>query len=223
MDNEFAAELWLALRRHATEPGLPYARGVIRKIRLAQRRRDGRRLRREQAWARESQSVSPGPDEVVAQQELLRALHAALALLDADERELVLARYGEGCPANELAARRGVSPNTLRWRLKETLRRLRLLLVPIREPSMQPDDQLRILVQAIETRLQGVEDEWNGRVVVHLQPSPQGTDVERVELIPPAPRRIGMRMRKSLMTMRLPACAVPPFEMHFEVSPNHTC
>lgn len=88
---------------------------------------------------------------------------------------------------------------------------------------MQPDEQLRILVQAIETRLHGVGDEWKGRVVVHLQPSSQGTDVERVELIPPAPRRLGMQMRKSLMTTRLPSCAVPPFEMHFEISPDRSC
>lgn len=147
------------------------------------------------------------------------ALREALERLGPDERELVVARYGEGRPATELAAGRGVSSNTMRWRLKEALRRLRVLLTPMHEPSMRPDQQIQALVQAIEHQLGQAREHWSGRVVLHLQPSPERTNIERVELLPPGPRRVGMQLRKTLLETSLPGCDAPPFEMHFDISP----
>ena len=123
---------------------------------------------------------------------------------------LLRARYVDDERAKDLAARSGRSANTVRWLLKDALRKLRVLLTPMREDSMKPDEHLQRLLTAFEQRLDWLGDEWSGRLVAHLRPDSKSTTVEAVDFIPSAPRHVSQRLRRILQSTPLPGCPLPP-------------
>lgn len=91
------------------------------------------RGRRAGARERVESSAVPGtssldPEDLAAAAESQRALTAHVLELEEPYRAAVLLRYWHGQNATQIAAREGVSPSTVRWRLKEGLERLRVRL-----------------------------------------------------------------------------------------------
>jgi RNA polymerase sigma-70 factor, ECF subfamily len=70
------------------------------------------------------------PASAAMQQELERRLHAAIAKLDEDDREIILLRHFEQLSNQEVAALHGLSEAAASMRQLRALRRLRELLQP---------------------------------------------------------------------------------------------
>jgi RNA polymerase sigma-70 factor, ECF subfamily len=66
--------------------------------------------------------------EVIEQEEVVRALDAAVAALGADFREVFSLRAWQGLEYAEIAAIQGVSPNLVRWRFFRARQQLRARL-----------------------------------------------------------------------------------------------
>jgi RNA polymerase sigma factor (sigma-70 family) len=72
-----------------------------------------------------SQPVAPSPEATVVAGETIDDVHAALATLDEDARQVVTCRYLLGLSEAETAAALGIPPGTAKSRLHRALRRLR--------------------------------------------------------------------------------------------------
>jgi RNA polymerase sigma-70 factor (ECF subfamily) len=70
------------------------------------------------------------PASAAMQEELVRRLHAAIAALDEDDREIILLRQFEQLSNQEVAALHGLSEAAASMRHLRALRRLRELLQP---------------------------------------------------------------------------------------------
>jgi RNA polymerase sigma factor (sigma-70 family) len=81
-------------------------------------------------------SVADGPDAHYARSLLIDALGAALAELPKEQREVFLAHEFQGCTFQEMAARTGVSVNTLLSRKRYAVQRLRKRLQRIHDDYM---------------------------------------------------------------------------------------
>lgn len=186
-----------------------YIGGVVRNLRRLRARTERRRREREALWVQQHPHAQPDPLQALERTELAMAMRAALDQLDEATRALVCARYVDGHRAKDLARECNRSANTVRWQLRDA----------IRQQSMQPNEELQHLLAAVEDRLDALGDGWSGRLVVHLRPTPAQTLVDTVELIPTPPRGIRLRARRALQSPPLPGCTLPPFEMHFDISP----
>lgn len=214
---ELVAETWLALCRRVGARDARYLRGMMRNLRRQQARGDGRRRRRESAWAEATAFPPSGPDDVLQRDEVARAVERALQRLDPESSQLLEERFVVGRSSSEIAAALGVAASTIRGRLRTTLERVRTLLREHIEPSLEPDEGLRHVVSEIEATLEALTSTWTGRLVLHLEPSAKRTRVAQLEFFPAASRTVQHDTRRRLEA--LPGCDVPgPFEMHFECS-----
>lgn len=117
-----------ALSRPPREgPGLrSWLATVLKNVVRMGARGEKRRAMRERETAKPA-GTGPG-DEVVARQEILRRVVAAVERLDRDHREVVLLRHYEGLAPREIAARIGVPVATVKSRLARAHERLRRAL-----------------------------------------------------------------------------------------------
>jgi RNA polymerase sigma factor (sigma-70 family) len=99
------------------------ARVLLNRVRTA-RRSAHRRRAREQAFGELAPSPAR-PDEIVDRIELQRTLAGLVLDLAAPQRDVVLLHYFEGLTSSEIGARLGISPGTVRWRLKQAIDELR--------------------------------------------------------------------------------------------------
>lgn len=122
---DVAQDAWLAALESPGGARNPAAwlAGAVRRLAGRARRTDERRTRRERAAARPE--AQAGPDELVAEAELSRALIRAVTELDEPFRATVLLRFYRGCTAEEIAASQGVPAATVRTRLHRALGKLR--------------------------------------------------------------------------------------------------
>ncbi|MHC4134647.1 MAG: sigma-70 family RNA polymerase sigma factor [Planctomycetota bacterium] len=97
--------------------------GVARNLARNRVRRDRRRRRREHVAAR-AEAV-PAVDAVVPRAEMRRILARAVEELPEPDRTILLLRHFEEQSAAEIARRFGVTPKTIRLRLRRSLARLR--------------------------------------------------------------------------------------------------
>src|SRR4029453_11112538 len=84
-----------------------------------------RRRARDTAAAELSDREAPSSDELLARLQLQRLIADLLAALDEPDRSIVLLRYFEDRTSIEIARQLSIPSGTVRWRLKETLERLR--------------------------------------------------------------------------------------------------
>ena len=97
---------------------------VVRNLALGRHRADERRRAREEGYAT-FQTPSPETmEEQLARAELISMLGEELAQLDEPFKRTLLLYYFESVPTAALAEREGVSPGTIRWRLKVGRERL---------------------------------------------------------------------------------------------------
>jgi RNA polymerase sigma-70 factor, ECF subfamily len=99
---------------------------VTRNLARHAARSDGRRLRREQAAARPE--ALPSTADIVAHREALRRLVDAVTSLEEPYYSVVVARYLDGCPVAEIAARNGASSAAVRQQLSRARQQLRARL-----------------------------------------------------------------------------------------------
>jgi RNA polymerase sigma factor (sigma-70 family) len=124
--DDLVQETWLAAVRHPP-PGERPSRGwlatVLRNAARKLRRGEGRRSRREHVAARPDGTRSAA--DQAARDEVVRLVGEAVFRLEPAQRSAVLMRFYEGLPPREIAARTGVSVNTVRSRLRLALAHLR--------------------------------------------------------------------------------------------------
>lgn len=103
-------QAFVALIGQAREPENPAAWlfGAVRLLALARAREEGRRERREEAVARAEGTHPPDPARTLD-------LAEALAALDADDRDMLLARVHGGLSFEEIGLLAGISASTA-WR-----------------------------------------------------------------------------------------------------------
>jgi RNA polymerase sigma-70 factor (ECF subfamily) len=99
------------------------ARVLWNRVRTA-RRSARRRRKREQAFG-ELAAPPARPDEIVDRIELQRTLAGLVLDLAAPQRDVVLLHYFEGLTSKDIGLRLGISPGTVRWRLKQAVDELR--------------------------------------------------------------------------------------------------
>lgn len=127
--DDLVQESWIAAWRRAPDtsrPLRPWLGKVLRDESRMRRRADARRTQRETAAA--GSDVASGPDELLDQVRLHKALVDLVLELDEPYRSTVLARYVDGQSSAAIAKRLGVAQSTVRWRLHEALARLRTRL-----------------------------------------------------------------------------------------------
>ena len=99
------------------------ARVLWNRVRMASRSA-GRRRAREQAFG--ELATSPArPDEIVDRIETQRMLAGLVLDLAAPQRDVLLLHYFEGLTSSQIGLRLGISPGTVRWRLKQAINELR--------------------------------------------------------------------------------------------------
>ena len=124
--DDLVQDAWIAAWRKNPDPERPlrpWLAKVIRDAARMRRRADGRRTARDARLAREDDVATPA--ELLAQARLYRLLVDLVLALDEPYRSTVLARFVEGRTAADIARTSGIPEGTVRWRLKEALRRLR--------------------------------------------------------------------------------------------------
>lgn len=122
---------WLAALQRPPRDGSTPRRWLARIVRnLASKLWLGDRRRQQ----RERRSMPPpepsSPDAVLAHEQERRRLVAALLALDEPYRATLIARFFDGLSAEQIAARDGLSVETVRTRQKRGLQRLRERLLP---------------------------------------------------------------------------------------------
>lgn len=125
---DLVQETWIAAMKSPPDPdrpARPWLAEVMRNLRRMTARATGRRQRREdQGQATIAQEV-PGTEALLARLELHRLLARLVTELDEPYRTTVLLRFFEGRTAQAIADSQGIPPATVRWRLREGLKRLR--------------------------------------------------------------------------------------------------
>ncbi len=116
-----------------------WLRTVMRNQARARARSEGRRRAREDQLALMHGWFDAGDqlDEELGQRQLIAAMHQSLDELEAPYAELLRARFLEGRTPSEIAAALNCAPATVRWRLHEGLRRLRLRMDDLFEGRTQ--------------------------------------------------------------------------------------
>lgn len=129
--DDVAQDTWVAALRtpppRAT-PLRPWLARVARNFAKQRARGESRRTRRELEHASDSDTASPGADELSARLEGQRLLITALGELAEPYRSTVLLVYFEHLTSAEIAQREGIAASTVRWRLQQALDQLRTRL-----------------------------------------------------------------------------------------------
>lgn len=99
------------------------ARVLWNRVRMASRSARRRRAR-EQMFG--ELAASPArPDEIVTRIEVQRLLAGLVLELPEPQRDVLLLHYFEGLTSSQIGMRLGISPGTVRWRLKQAIDELR--------------------------------------------------------------------------------------------------
>jgi RNA polymerase sigma-70 factor (ECF subfamily) len=138
VDEDLVQETWLAASR--TEGGVSRAwlAGTLRKLAARWHRTETRLRRREGAVARPE---GVDAESMVERSELFVLVLEELRALDEPFRSTLLALYQEGLTVQAAAARLGIPEDTLRWRRREGVARLRQRL----DGSAGPDWRAALL------------------------------------------------------------------------------
>jgi RNA polymerase sigma factor (sigma-70 family) len=96
------------------------------------RRQQGRLSYPSDAWWETCESSGPSPLQDAMDRDLARILYAAVEQIDEAFRPVIYLHYYEGLSLRETAEVLDVAPSTVKYRLREALRNLKLL---IKEPS----------------------------------------------------------------------------------------
>ncbi|QDU65722.1 RNA polymerase sigma factor [Engelhardtia mirabilis] len=124
-EDDLAQEAWLIARRRGI-PGRAFRSGVIRRLASRWRRSEQRRARREARAATPLGWLEPSAP--LEQDELAAILASALDGLEPDQALAVRLRFLEQLDVTAIAARTGVREDTVRWRIRRGLERLRDVL-----------------------------------------------------------------------------------------------
>jgi len=127
--DDLAQEAWVRALENPPPRGLAlraWLAGILRNAARDHRRGEARRRRREASAAR-LQAPEPFPTDSDLRERIAReqALVRLVLGLDQPYRRTVLLRYSEGLGPRAIAAREGVSPETVRTRLRRALAELR--------------------------------------------------------------------------------------------------
>jgi RNA polymerase sigma factor (sigma-70 family) len=125
---DLVQDTWIAALRSPpdpTRPARPWLAEVLRNFARRQARDQEARDRRESATTMDAVAV-PSPEELLERAEAHRILAELVVALPEPYRTTVLLRYYEGLASTAIASAAGVPEGTVRWRLKDGLRRLRL-------------------------------------------------------------------------------------------------
>lgn len=128
--DDVAQEAWLAALRRSDDawpPSEGWLAGTVRRMSARAWRGVQRRRERETRVAEVSEPTH-SPEELVARNELLRRLSVRVLELDEPFRSTILLRFQEDLVPAEIARRLHVPVDTVRWRLREGVQRLRRLL-----------------------------------------------------------------------------------------------
>jgi len=122
-------ETWVAALRAGPELAIqrPWLARVVRNFALQRGRSESARKRREGSVARPERT--PSAEEVVARAELHAKLVQAVLALEEPYRSTILWRYFENQSAEEIAARAGIDPATVRSRVARAREKLRAALM----------------------------------------------------------------------------------------------
>lgn len=126
--DDVAQEVMLAALRRppATDrPVRPWLATVVRNAASKLRRGEARRSARERRVGAVPTRREPAPDDASLRLDVHRALVDEVARLDEPFRSTVIQRYFDDLSTDEIAAREGCPPSTVRTRLKRGLDRLR--------------------------------------------------------------------------------------------------
>ena len=129
--DDLVQETVIAAWRHAPERReslRPWLRRVLTNLSRMRHRSEQQRIERQQSWAGSVWARAETADEQLDRQLVLRRLVAAVSALEEPFRSTVLLRYAERRSNGDIARLQGVAAGTVRWRLTEALRRLRLEL-----------------------------------------------------------------------------------------------
>jgi len=122
-------DLWLG--RHRYSPAGKF-KGYLATLTLNRcrdaTRRSGSEQRRRTGLAGEGPPQSADPSEEVSKQQSAQRLHGVLAHLPADDREILVMRYGMEMQYDEISEATGRPAGTLRSRVFHALRKMRSLL-----------------------------------------------------------------------------------------------
>jgi RNA polymerase sigma factor (sigma-70 family) len=125
---DLVQDTWVAALRSPpdrTRSARPWLAEVLRNFARRRARDQEARDRREGLTAMDAVAV-PSPEELLDQAEAQRILAELVVALPEPYRTTVLLRYYEGLASTAIASAAGLPEGTVRWRLKEGLRRLRL-------------------------------------------------------------------------------------------------
>jgi RNA polymerase sigma-70 factor (ECF subfamily) len=121
--DDLLQETWVVALEHPPRanwhPGRWLA-GVLRRRFRERRRAEARRRRREAAAAR-AESLTGGMERTLERAEVFRRAVTQLLALDPKYRDVVLLRYFEGLPIQEIARRERIPVETARTRLRRAL------------------------------------------------------------------------------------------------------
>ena len=122
-------ETWVAALRAGGEVAIerPWLARVVRNFALQRGRAESARKRREVSVARPERT--PSAEDVVARAELHAKLVQAVLALEEPYRATILWRYFENLSAEQIAARAGIDPATVRSRVARAREKLRAALM----------------------------------------------------------------------------------------------
>jgi RNA polymerase sigma factor (sigma-70 family) len=160
---DLAQDTWVAALRSPPDPhrpARPWLAQVLRNFARRRGRDDKARAARERAAVEFVDTQVPTPETLLDRAEAQRLLVALVVGLAEPYRSTVLLRYYEGLSAVAIATAHHVPEGTVRWRLKEALKRLRsgldarydgtrawsVVLVPL---ALEPAERLALLKKGL--------------------------------------------------------------------------
>jgi RNA polymerase sigma-70 factor (ECF subfamily) len=123
-----AQETWLAALRSPPSAGLParpWLASVVRHVLHRRARTERRRNRWEKEAAVSLPPLSPSAEEALDRLQRHRLLAESVAALEEPYRSTIVLRFLDGRSCAQIARETGTPEGTVRWRLREALRRLR--------------------------------------------------------------------------------------------------
>jgi RNA polymerase sigma-70 factor (ECF subfamily) len=121
-------ETWLAALTHprqAEAGGRAWLTTVLRNVVRRRGRGDLRRAKRERHSVAGDDAHAASPEQILERHEQQRLVAAIVSELDEPYRTTILLRYAEGLSPAAIAAREGIPPGTVRWRLKRATEEIR--------------------------------------------------------------------------------------------------
>jgi RNA polymerase sigma-70 factor (ECF subfamily) len=109
----------------------------------SQRANAGRTRDRSEQWWAECIDKNPGPFSDVAERQIARRLYETVEKLDDDKRDVVHLHYYQGLSIRETAKVLGIATSTVKYRLREVFKILRIKL-GVRETETRQEQTIPI-------------------------------------------------------------------------------